>query len=227
MGRSFVAAAESAVAKAGDVVTDMAYFAARDEQPARGVSGGGHGRGRVVLIAGFRYGSSVRDGRKVSYTKLEFEAAGKAGLPRLVFLIDKEAEGPAALFTDPEHGKRQHAFRAHLGDSGVTVESVKTPGRARGCCAARARPVLQSAHPAGPVVRLEDAAVTAIVHDFQDWETLGIHRPITRLSSGADLSKRAAAGELPTYVPRETDLDPDASTGLRATLAAAAAGARP
>src|SRR5215471_8566389 len=116
---SFVAAAVRAVLRARHAVTDMAYFAARDTSPAAICVDMVAQSDVYVGIIGLRYGSPVRDRRDVSYTELEFEAAGERGLPRLIFLIREDPDHVLASGESPDRRCRQDAFRQRLLDAGL------------------------------------------------------------------------------------------------------------
>ncbi|MEA5362884.1 DUF4062 domain-containing protein [Amycolatopsis sp., V23-08] len=125
--RSFVAAAESAVARAEDAVADMKYFPAIDQTPATVCRTAVQKADVYVLIAGFVYGSLVPGYPDKSYIELEFEAATEKRIPRLIFVIDKDTQGPAELFIDAIHGQRQANFRKRLSDAGLVSANVRTP----------------------------------------------------------------------------------------------------
>src|SRR5215467_2069754 len=108
---SFVAAAVAAVLRARYAVTEMAYFAARDTSPAIVCVDMIAQSDVYIGIIGVRYGSPVRDRPDVSYTELEFEAAGDRGLPRLIFLVRDDSTDLPRTRQPAGHRARQDAFR--------------------------------------------------------------------------------------------------------------------
>jgi hypothetical protein len=125
--RSYVAAAESAIVRAGHAVSSMGYFGAQAAPPLDVCRTAVRQAQVYVIIAGFRYGSPAPGHPEMSYCELEHEFAVERRIPRLVFLIDTDADGTAEMTTDGAHDDRQLRFRTHLSNSGVTVATVSDP----------------------------------------------------------------------------------------------------
>jgi hypothetical protein len=135
-GGSYIAAVERAVSKAGHAIVDMVDFAAQDQEPAQVCEERVQASDLYVGIYGSRYGSPVRDRPEVSYTELEFDTATAAGIPRLVFLLDDEAENPGIpgkWLRDNAHGSRQEAFLKRVQDAGLTLSRFRNPDDLRAC----------------------------------------------------------------------------------------------
>ena len=129
--RSFTAAAEQAIVRAGFLTLDLEYFTAREDKPADYCRQQVEQADVYVGILGFRYGSPVRDNPGRSYTELEFDKATELGRPRLLFLLDEDAilPLPRSFLSDPVYGERQAAFRARVTEAGITVGKVASPDR--------------------------------------------------------------------------------------------------
>ena len=131
-GRSFVAAAEQAVLRAGGAVhwTWSTSPPGRTSPPSTAASRCGRPTCTSGIL-GFRYGSPVRDEKEHSYTELEFAAATELGLPRLVFLLDDDAvlPLPRSVPVRPDYEERQAAFRARVAGAGITIQKVGSPER--------------------------------------------------------------------------------------------------
>jgi hypothetical protein len=105
----------------------MEYFTARTEKPAAVCRQAVAAADVYVVIAGFRYGSPVRDEPGISYTELEHRTARELRMPRLAFLLDPTAEGAAELAADDDaDATRQRAFHEQLADE-LTVGIVNSP----------------------------------------------------------------------------------------------------
>ena len=123
-GRSFVQAVLDGVSRAGMAAVDMRYFAAREGAAAD------YCRQRVreceiyIAVIGFRYGSLV-PGTEVSYTETEFQEASAAKMPRLVFLLDEDAQllaGPV----DPDR-RAVGRFRQRVEQAELILARFTTP----------------------------------------------------------------------------------------------------
>ncbi|HRX63145.1 MAG TPA: DUF4062 domain-containing protein [Candidatus Competibacter sp.] len=102
-----------------------------------------------VGLVGWRYGyvPDRDNSARQSITELEYRQAGESGVPRLLFLADKEASWPDEFRDthtgDGENGQRIAAFRAEL-ENAKLVSYFRTPDHLAGLVSAAIQQNLQA-----------------------------------------------------------------------------------
>ena len=115
--KSYIHAVERAIFRAGHAVADMADFPSTNASPAEECIRRVQECDVYIGVLSARYGSPVRDRPELSYTELEYQTATEAGIPRLMFIMDMDADDlgiPLRELLDRQYGDRQDAFRARL-----------------------------------------------------------------------------------------------------------------
>ena len=124
-----MAAARRAITRAGHVVVEMG------SSPASPVSREQVCRQQLgtcdvyLAVIGFKYGTLVPGHEVTSFTELEFNTATALDLPRLMFVLDANAELPLprTALVDQQYADRQDAFRARVEECGVTRAVTTSP----------------------------------------------------------------------------------------------------
>lgn len=115
--KSYIDMVERAVTAAGHSIVNMVDFAASDQPPTQVCIERVQECDVYIGVLGARYGSPVRDHPELSYTELEYDTAVKAGISRLMFVMDLDSDDlrlPPSAVIDHEYGARQAAFRARV-----------------------------------------------------------------------------------------------------------------
>ena len=206
---SYIGAVERAISAAGHVIVDMADFAAAGQAPAQLCAERVRGCDVYVGVLGTRYGSPVRDRPEVSYTELEFDTATEAGLDRLMFLLDTDADDagiPPSALIDREFGARQDAFRRRVQDSQLIIRSFASPAELGQLVERSLHDLAQARWGIGSGIQSEQVPLTPPGRPISEWNpfSLGIHYPIT--ATRLSVSYPADTTPLPKYVVRDHDL---------------------
>jgi HEAT repeat protein len=120
-------AIRSALQRMGLDDVAMEAYAAGEERPVDRCLDDVRSADIYVGVLAWRYGF-IPAGGNVSITELEYRAAGDAGVPRLIFVLDLDAPWPrSAMDKDPARIEafREHVRDAHVCDSFVSAEDLR------------------------------------------------------------------------------------------------------